>query len=493
MPTLPPAAGEFYYLAEWIVRIAMLLVVPLRRPPAAATSWLLLIFFLPLPGLVLYLAIGRPRFPRWRKRRFEDLHPFLLDVARWLDAPPEAHTPSPFGSINRMETASRSPAPCALGTEARSVAALAERLGNFPATTGNRIELIDGYDVIIDHLVADIDSARSYVRILVYIFADDATGRKVIAALGRAAARGVACHVLIDPVGSRPWLRKTVAALRQANVEVRKALPARLLRGRTRRDMRNHRKLFLIDGTIGYAGSQNIVDKDFKPGVINRELAARLEGPSVTAMNAVFVADWYLETQRMLPVAPTAASAAGAERAQILPSGANYRLQGFQTLLTWQVGQADEEIIIVTPYLVPDVALLEALRTAIVRGVDVRIVVSAVADQWLVSLAQASYYDEILSCGVRIHRYRDHLLHAKTVCIDRHLGIIGSSNVDIRSFQLNEEVSLLMFSPKTIDELRAVQAGYLLQSDELSLHEWRARPFVHKLAENAARLVSPLL
>src|SRR5262249_11569647 len=155
------------------------------------------------------------------------------------------------------------------------------------------------YQAAIDRLVADIDGARRHVRLLVYIFADDGTGGQVIAALSRAVARGVPCQVMIDPVGSYRWIRDTTRRLVEAGVEVREALPFRMLRGRTRRDMRNHRKLFVIDGEIGFAGSQNIVDHDFRPGVRNRELVARVTGPIVAEMEAVVRADWYLETETM--------------------------------------------------------------------------------------------------------------------------------------------------------------------------------------------------
>jgi cardiolipin synthase len=465
-----PSFETLFYVLEWAIRLGALAVVPLRRTPDATRGWLLLIFFLPVPGLLLFLAIGRPRFPAWRIERFQKLLPFFADVATRLEAeaPPGDETEP-------------------------NIAALTRRLGHLPATGGNSIELIDDYDGVIARLVADIDGARRSVRLLAYIFADDATGRTVIAALGRAVARGVVCQVMIDPVGSHHWARASIQRLREAGVEVREALPFRLLRGRTRRDMRNHRKLFVIDGMIGFAGSQNIVARDFRPGVVNRELVARVTGPVVVAMEAVVRADWFLETERMpgddLPIPP----ATGTSCAQLLPSGADYPLEGFETLLVWQLHQACERVVMVTPYFIPDVDVLGAMRTAVARGVTIDLVVSAVVDQRLVHLAQCSYYDDLLSAGIRIHLFRDELLHAKNVSIDRRLAILGSSNVDLRSFQLNEEVSLLLLDTASVDRLEEVQRGYLEHSDEVELAAWRARPAIRKLIENIARLVSPLL
>ena len=458
--------GIAYYTLEWGIRLAMLAVVPFRRSPEATRSWLLLIFVLPVPALILYLAIGRPRFPAWRVERFRSLIPLFLELRDRLAKEGEAPTP---------------------------ISALAGKLGALPAIGGNRVELIDDYDALIDRLVADIDAAVKHVRLLVYIFADDAVGRRVIAALARAVARGVACHVLVDAVGSAHWLRRTTKLLREAGVETREALPFRPLRGWTRRDMRNHRKLFLIDGVIGFAGSQNIVAKDFKPGIVNHELVARVTGPVVAEMEGLFVGDWYLETETLLDRAPAIPAPTGEAVAQLLPSGADYPLEGFETLLVWQIHQARERVTIVTPYLIPDEDILGAMRTAVARGVVIDLVVSAVVDQPLVHLAQCSYYDDLLRSGVRVHQFRDYLLHAKNLSIDGAVAVVGSSNVDIRSFQLNEEMSLLLYDPASVGALEAVQRGYLERSDTLELDAWRRRPALRKLGENIARLVSPLL
>jgi len=466
---LLPGLGTFYVTSEWIVRLIMLVVVPLRRPAEATRSWLLLIFFLPIPGLLLYLAIGRPRFPQWRSDRARTLVPFIERVSDDLGAAGDG----------------------ADGSEA--LPTLVRSLGGLPATAGNAIEFLDDYDATMDRLVADIDAATLHVRLLVYLFADDETGRKVIAALGRAVARGVPCHVLIDTFGSHAWLRGTVAKLDAVGVHVRAVLPFRILRSRTRRDMRNHRKLFIIDGTIGYAGSQNIVNKDFRPGIVNRELVVRATGPVVAEMTAVFLADWFLETETMLADAIPIPSATGTAVTQLLPSGSHYPLNGFETLLIWQVHAARAQVVITTPYFIPDEALLGALRTAVARGVTVDIIVSAAVDQPLVSLAQRSYYDDLLYAGVRIHLFRGFLLHAKHVCIDGTLAIVGSSNVDIRSFQLNDEVSLLLLDRASIAGLERIQHGYLALSDAVDRTAWRQRPWPRRMAENMARLVSPLL
>lgn len=459
-----------YFLLEWSIRLAMVFIVPLRRPPAAAQSWLLLVFFLPLPALVLYRLIGRPRFPAWRQQRFAE--------ARFA----------------RRATASALPPPAEAPPE---IAELAERLGEFPATTATALRLIADYDASIDALVADIEAAERQVYLLTYIFADDATGRKVVAALGRAVARGVEVRVLLDAMGSRPWARHTLRRLAAAGVPHRQVLPMRWWTSlrRARADLRNHRKIAVIDGRFAYVGSQNIVDRDFRRGIVNDELVARIEGPVVAAVAAVFACDWYLETRETLPAVPaeTAASAPARAPIQVMPSGPDYAIPGFERLLVALIHSSRSAVTIVTPYLIPDEALIAAFQTAVLRGVAVNLVVPQVVDQKLVRLAQRSFYDELMTIGIRIHRYRHHLLHAKHVTVDGRVGVIGSGNADLRSFMLNAEISLLLYDRAEVADLLAHQAECMARSDRLDLDDWRQRAPLTRLAENLARLVSPLL
>jgi cardiolipin synthase len=465
LPPLDPRTA--YVVANWTIRIGAVIVVPFKRRFTAA-AWLLLLFFLPIPGLILFLLIGQPKFPKGRVEKFRNVVcPFFDRVGKKL-APLSPRESSP-------------------------IAELAQRLGFFPAVGGNQIELIGDYDSMIERLIADVDAAKSHVFILAYIFADDDIGRSVIDALERAVKRGVDCRVLVDPVGSSHWIRSTERCLRAAQVKYRAALPWHWLRRRTRRDMRNHRKLFLIDGCIGYSGSQNIVCKDFRPGVVNRELVARCSGPIVTEMEAQFLGDWFLETGVQPPDSIEPKQTNGDAVLQLLPSGAEYPLAGFETLLVWQLHQARHRAVIVTPYFIPDEDVLDAMRTTAARGVEVHLVLSKVVDQRIVNLAQRSYYDGLLSAGVRIHLFRDYLLHAKNVGIDAKLGILGSSNVDLRSFQLNEEVSLLLQDDHSAEALANVQRGYIQESEELRLEEWRQRGRPAMVLENLARLISPLL
>lgn len=469
MPSFDFDLDALFYISEWVIRLGALAVVPLRRSPAAARGWLLLIFFLPWVGLLLFWAIGSPKFPEWRMERFHRLRPFFAETA-----------------------ARQRPYAADLGNAA-PIAELAETLGHMPVTGGNHLDLIDDYDGMTDRLIADIDGARRSVHILVYIFASDETGRRVIDALGDAVKRGVDVRVMADPVGSYRWWRDTDRLLRARGVHVREALPFRFIRGRTRRDMRNHRKLFVIDGCVGYAGSQNIVDAEFRPGVRNHELVARVTGPVVASMDALVRGDWNMETGDYPTHSPITPEPLAHAQMQVLPSGAAYPLEGFQTLLVWQLHQAQRHVIIATPYFIPDDDVLGAMASAVARGVRVDLIVSEVVDQPLVHLSQSSFYADLMEAGVRINLYPRHLLHAKNLSIDDNLAIVGSSNVDIRSFQLNEEASLLLYDADSISRVQEIQRGYLDASTQLRRDEWAERPFHRRMLENGARLVNSLL
>ncbi|MFI0848962.1 cardiolipin synthase [Mesorhizobium sp. IMUNJ 23232] len=457
-----------WYASEWLIRFGALATVPLRRSPSAAASWLLLIFFFPALGLLLYLFIGRPQFPVARQKRARELRAFQLDVAERLEN---------GSSGDRGETAD-----------------FAQKLGRMPCVDGNSIELIDDYDKVVERLLADIHSAEHTVDLLVYIFADDAVGKCITVELCEAVQRGVRCRVMFDPVGSHRWRRGTLRLLRDAGVETREALPVHLILRRTRADMRNHRKLFVIDGLIGYAGSQNLVAKDFRPGVVNRELVARMSGPIVASLASTISIDWAMEAFDRRDPSPVAIPAmSGGVRAQLLPSGADYPLEGFETLLVWQLHRARQRAVLVTPYFIPDESIIGAMCSAAARGVTIDLVVSSVVDQSIVHLAQCSYFEQLLAAGIRIHLYREFLLHAKNASIDKDIGIVGSSNVDFRSFQLNEEASILLYDRSVIDRLVEIQDGYILASDPVALDAWRSRPRLKRLSENIARIMSPLL
>ncbi len=476
MHGLNAEALAFMYIGlEWAIRFGMLFVVPFRRTPEAARSWLLLVMFLPVPAALLYLVIGRARFPRWRRKRFARLSHLMGRVLKGFSA----------DQAWDFQTLSES---------VRDAAKLVQKLGYFPTATGNDIKLLSDYQTVLDQMVADIEGARRHVHILVYIFADDEVGHRVTQALIRAAGRGVMCRVLADAVGSHWSSRNLLRKLRKGGVAAHLILPFGWRR-LARADLRNHRKIVVVDGEVGYIGSQNIIGCESAEGLHNRELVARATGPVVREMQAIFVGDWFLETEEFLEEPDLFVSdlKPGVSIAQVLPSGPDYSDAGLERLLVALIHRAHSKVVIATPYFVPSEPLLHALATAVQRGVSVEVLLSRRTDNRLVRLAQGSYYADLLQAGVILRHYTENFLHAKYVLVDEDVGLIGSSNLDIRSFLLNAEVTLVVYSQGFVAELARLHRIYEVESEKLDPSIWQARPQTIKIGENLARLVSPLL
>jgi cardiolipin synthase len=382
-----------------------------------------------------------------------------------------------------------------VGAELNKAVTLTEKLGELPILGGNAVEVLADYDAFVDRLVDDIAAASDHVHLLFYIIGDDATTARVVEALGNAVERGVVCRVLADSLGSRPDFDRLRPTLEAAGILAEETMRVGLFRRAGRLDLRNHRKIAVIDGSIAYTGSQNLVDSTFIPGLTYEELNVRLTGPVALELQAVFAEDWYLETGEFLgdPRYTPDPEIAGDVAVQTLPSGPGYQRENNQRLIVSLIHAANRRIWIVMPYLIPDDALLQALQTAALRGVDVTLIVPLQINQYLVALGQRSYYDELMDAGVRICRYGTRFLHAKCVTIDDAIAWIGSSNLDIRSFALNAEVVVLLYDARVAAAVMAEQSRYIRDGKPLELETWRRRPLAIKVAENLARLLSPLL
>lgn len=464
-------------IISWVIRIGALILVPFRRSPAAARGWLLLFFIAPLPALLLFLVIGSPKHPKRRRKLFEELPEILRRaIAKAGITTGEARADLP----DRLDP----------------VADLASGLAGLPAVTGNRIDLLEEYDGSIDALVAEIDRAEHHVHLEYYIFADDRTGRKIVQAVERARERGVTCRVLIDAIGSIRWVKPVLARLHAAGAEAHRVLPLGMRSNASRFDLRNHRKIAVIDGKVGFTGSQNIVDaQPDRSAPPNVELVIRVEGPAVAELQAVFIGDWYLESGTALEEAHLFAPAmdAGDVSAQFVPSGPDYPIGGIDLLFAAAMNLARDKIVIVTPYFIPNGAILTALTSAALRGVKVRIMLSRYSDGFLVGNAQRSYYAELLRAGIEIHLYENGFVHAKHVRIDRDIAVIGSCNMDERSFRLNAEASMVCYGPAVAGAVAGIEQRYFDNATQLEKESWAQRSLITKTLENSARLLSDLL
>ncbi len=471
-------------ILHWLIVVGLFLRVIMRRPPVGvAVAWLAVISSTPFVGAVVYLLFGERRLGR---RREERIAATLDDVQHWQRGLRDRFDAG-AGASDDLVAPLRRQAEAVLGT---------------PALVGNSTELFEDFQAVFDALVADIDRARVSCRLCFYIWGDGGRTADVLEALERAAGRGIRCRVLADAIGSRAFLGGARAArLRRAGVEVRAALPTGALRTLfVRRDLRNHRKLAVIDDRVAYAGSQNLVDPRFfnqKAGVGEWvDAMVRVTGPAAAALAGVFALDWAVESGQALDL-PTATDVAsgspGAASIQVVPSGPGLRPEALHQLLLTAIYAARRELVMTTPYFVPDESILMALLSAAQRGVEVTLIVPARNDSLLVRYASVAHFDDLLSAGATIALFEGGLLHTKSLTIDGELAIFGSVNLDMRSLWLNFEISLFVVDPDFAGRLKSLQRTYRVRSRTLELEAWRRRPAWRRLTENAFRLLGPLL
>jgi cardiolipin synthase len=323
------------------------------------------------------------------------------------------------------------------------------------------------------------------------------------AALLRAAGRGVTCRVLLDAVGSAKFLKsRLLEQLKTGGVDVAVALPVSAISlFRVRPDLRLHRKIVVIDDTVAYTGSFNLVDpRFFKQGAGVGEWVdamVRLEGPGVLALNALFRWDWEVETGRDLNFDEKGDSFSvrrpGETDVQLIPSGPGSTGSNVYQPLLMSIYSARREIVVTTPYFVPDEAVSTALLTAAERGVKVTVIIPERNDSRLVHYTCRSYFDDMLAAGIRIYGFGGGLLHTKSVVIDRQLALFGSVNLDVRSFWLDFEVTLGVYNPDFAERLLALHDRYIEKSVLVNLKTWQQRSGRERFVENLARLASPLL
>ena len=470
-----------YAIAEWSIRIVMIAVILRRRfAPGTALAWLVLVMFLPEFGLAVYLLLGVNYLGRRRARS----HRLAVTQARARQNPDRLAR-----FVTRPE----------IDPQQRNMIRQAERISGNPIVAGNDAELISDADTLCDRLTADIDAAQHHAHLLYYIFSPDSIGQRIGDALIHARQRGVTCRLLADAVGSRPLFRSGLYRdLLSHGVEVHDMLPASPWRRKLARiDLRNHRKLAVIDGHTAYAGSHNAVNDDYGHKHAGKwiDLSGRFTGPIVAQYQQLFCEDWAFETDQTLagddlfpPIEPT-----GEIAAQLVPTGPNHEGESFRRVLVAALAAAQRHIIMTTPYLVLDEPTLLALAMASDRGARVDLVVPSKSDHPLVAAAGRYYYQTLLEAGVHIHTYNGGMLHAKTITVDDAFALLGSANLDIRSFYLNFEVNVLLYGAQVTQHLRFAQQRYLSQCDPVVLSAWRKRSVIQQYAEGAASLFSPLL
>ncbi len=467
---------------DLVIRVLAVIYIPRNRRPQTALAWLVLIFVVPVPGILLFFLFGSRRLPRSRRRKQREINNYILETTDGMENVKRDH-----------------PWPAWL----EPIVELNRKLGAMPLVGGNTAKMHTDYEESIDAMTAAVHAAKKYVHVEFYILSFDRTTVHFFEAMRDAAQRGVIVRVLLDHVaGIRSvGYHRTMRALKRVGAQAHVMLPVQPFKGKYQRlDLRNHRKILVVDGTVAYTGSQNMIDPSYnkrsniRRGLLWKDFMVRFEGPIVAGINALFITDWYSETDELLlREAPdvTAAAADNSIDCQVVPSGPGFDGENNLRLFNSLVYAATERVIITSPYFVPDDSMLYAITSAAQQGLDVQLFASEIGDQPVVYHAQRSYYEALLRAGVRIWLYRSPtVLHAKHFTIDDEVAVIGSSNMDMRSFSLNLEISVMVRSRQFVKQLREVEDSYRANSREVTLDEWMQRPRTTAVLDNLARLTA---
>ena len=468
-----------------LIVLAFIVRVMLRpnRQPASRIAWIVVIATLPVIGILAYILFGEVNIGRRRVARLRkviDEMPGIAPVAPGDEKNLEAKIPQRYEQLFRV----------------------GQSINGFQPLGGNSALLMKDSNAAIDAMAADIDAALDHVNLTFYIWLPDNNGCKIVEALKRAAARGVTCRAMADDLGSRTMIKSEHwKAMREAGVHVAAALPIgnpllRPFKGRI--DLRNHRKIVVIDGYITYCGSQNCADPEFRvkpkyaPWV---DALMRFEGPIATQNQHLFASDWMSSVDENLDELlrqPIQAPQPGIP-AQVVGTGPTVRYSAMPEMFESLMYAARRELVITTPYYVPDESMQNAICSTAYRGVDTTIVFPARNDSWIVSAASRSYYADLLTAGVKVYEYVGGLLHTKSLTLDGEMTLIGSANMDRRSFELNYENNILFYDPSLTRVVRQRQHEYIARSRLVDPGDVAAWPMQRRLWNNTIAMLGPLL
>lgn len=473
------------FLVYWLLIVSTTLrIVFKRRPTTYVIAWMLVIYILPIIGVILYFALGEAHLGQQRAKRAQKMRPTITKFINRLSTFPDIFTTK-------------------VSQVSKPIFQLCKHQTGLDGIRGNHIELLSNTDAIFDQLIQDINQAKSNIEMVFYIWNEGGRADDVEQALIQATQRGVTCRLMIDSAGSRHFIRsKASQRMRDAGITIIEALRVNLLRFMFRRlDLRQHRKVAIIDNYISYTGSMNIVDpRFFKQNKHVGEwvdIMIRMCGPVTTLMGAIYASDWELETGKYLALPQITDFAEPPEDKkhimQLIASGPGYTENMIHQVLLTAIYSAQEQIIFTTPYLVPSDDILHAVCTAAQRGVEVIIIVPKKNDSLMVKWASRAFFSELLNGGVKLYQFNDNLLHTKSVLIDNQLSLVGTVNLDMRSLWLNFEITTVIDDAQFAKSLSTLLEQYLSQSDKVDIEKWKKRPIWQRIVERLFYFFAPLL
>jgi cardiolipin synthase len=373
-----------------------------------------------------------------------------------------------------------------------------------PLTSGNAVKLLINGEEKFPTVLKALEEAKDHIHMEYYIYQNDKIGQLVEEMLIKKAKQGIYVRFIYDDFGSR-GIRKNIAKrLREAGIEAYPFYKIKLPLLANRMNYRNHRKIIVIDGKKAFVGGINmseryINEQSFSNKIFWRDTHIMLEGPGVNYLQYLFISDWNFCSHKKLEEVKKyfpnwyQKEQFGNKIVQIAASGPDSRNPTILYSLLYAIYQAEEEILITTPYFIPEQSILDAIVVAALGGVSVQLLVPAKSDSKLVELAASSYYDQLLDAGVELFFYKKGFVHAKTMVVDKKLAVVGTANMDFRSFDLNFEVNAIVYDSELANELASVFYDDLKEAERIDVTKWEMRPWHKQLVEKTARLVSPLL
>lgn len=478
-------AYDWIYSVFAIVAVAstvfiIIIILSENRNPVKSLAWVTVLLSLPVFGLILYIFFGRniknTRMISRRNRRK------LRRVER------------PVSTDPRTEN---------LGLHSLQQIGMGRSLTGAQYYTGNAVEVFTDGSHKFERLIEDLRAARKSINLQYYIFEDDAIGRRVADILIDKARQGLEVRLMYDHVGSISVSNKFFKRLCDAGVQAAPFFRVTFPQLATRINWRNHRKVCVIDGEVGYIGGMNVADRYLDGGKkfdVWRDTHVRVTGPVLAALQYSFAVDWNFMSGELIENSISADAAAGnaldaisGVGAQLLTSGPTSQWPNIEMAFHKAIANAQRRVYIQTPYFLPTEGLLKALQSAALSHVDVRIMMPQHSDSRLLTLASASYIGECLRAGIKFYLYKPGMLHAKMMIVDDELVTIGSTNFDFRSFETNFESNMFFYSKelaaKMLDVFRADQQ----QCERINAAQWRHRPLLKKALESLLRLLSPIL
>jgi len=469
-------------------------IITIKNNSTSAVAWCLVIIFLPFLGAVFFFFFGYQHVNRTlkRKRRHKTRYQHPTNPTTVYDSSPDFSK-----AFAAAEPESK--------TMQMEMARLASRFGAFPLTVGNHITFFHDGPPCFDTMIQDMKAARHHIHLESFIFQPDAFGQQILELLTAKAKEGVQVRLLYDAMGSYHLKQRLLKPLRAAGGQISAFLSLNPFRRRFQINMRNHRKILVVDGGIGYVGGLNFGDEYLGKNAYFgywRDTHLRLEGPAVWDLQRIFGEDFSFAAEispRRLELALNNPEYFQLQRppggfpVQIVDSGPDRDLKAIREILFAAIVKARRRIWIATPYFVPDDGLLDALRLAAYAGVDVRILCQFKPDKWVPQYAARYYWAHVLPAGVRIYQYTPGMMHAKVMIVDDEWASVGTANLDNRSMFLNFEVNCVMYSGEAVAELEKAFLRDFERSILLERGPFANRPLGAKLLENACRLLSPVL